>query len=319
MKTILIALLGLTLMPRVAQAQDAPFQEAPPVRVTEESSDQARQHFEEGLGLLETRRFADAARAFERALELRETAPILFNLGLAYRGMGKLRRAITAFGRFLDVAGPRHAALRSTASELRAELEASIGVVVLVVRGGSTEVKVDGEAIEGHDGTHELLVDPGRHVFEATRPGFRPANLPIEVGRGQRLTVELDASQNPTPGQLAIETGLPRAEIRIDGRIVGHGEYSTDLPAGQYEILVRAEGRQPQRRTISLRPGALQRVSLTLPPPPESRGLHERWWFWGGIAVVVTGAVLGAIYLVDPPVGDFDDGSLGFTVQALTR
>ncbi|HQK20589.1 MAG TPA: tetratricopeptide repeat protein, partial [Polyangiaceae bacterium] len=63
----------------------------------------ARSHFERGVALLDDSQFAQALVELEKSRSIRETAPVLFNLGLAYRGVGRYLEALDCFRQFLEV------------------------------------------------------------------------------------------------------------------------------------------------------------------------------------------------------------------------
>jgi hypothetical protein len=281
---------------------------------------EARRLFELGVGLLEDQQFAEAAATLERSLAIRESPPVLYNLGLAYRGTGQYRRGLEVFARFLEVAGPRHAQLRGSVETISAELTASLVHVTLQVTGGAARVVVDDAERAGADGTIELTLDPGRHSFEASREGYEPARREMDLGRGERITVELDASQAPRPAHLVVDAGRPDAEIRLDGADVGRGRFEREVSAGRYEVRVSARGYVAQTRTVELGPGGRERLAFSLakvPPRAQDPSLFSRWWFWTAAAVVASGAAVGVVVLTQEPEREpYYDGSLGYTVEA---
>jgi hypothetical protein len=301
----------------LAHAPVGRAQDVPPAPAPAETTAQARQHFDRGVTLIEDGQFAEAVVEFEASLAIRTSPPVLYNLGLSHRGMGKYLKAIERLEEFLGVAdATRHAEMRRSATELLEQMRRDLAHANLTVRGGSVQVTIDDVAQSMSDGSHRLVLDPGPHVFAATRPGYRPARLTVNLERGSQTDFELDASASPNPAQLAIETGLRGSQIRINGDLVGQGEYATDLPAGEYHIRVQARGHITQERRVTLRPGAVQRVAITL--PEEEPGLHERWWFWASAgAIVASGVVIG--FLVIEREGPYEKGTLGFVVEALER
>lgn len=61
----------------------------------------ARQHYERATSLYDVGRFADAAREYEVAYQLRNDPALLYNLGQAYRYAGEYRKAIFAYRGYL--------------------------------------------------------------------------------------------------------------------------------------------------------------------------------------------------------------------------
>ncbi len=278
---------------------------------------EARRLFEDGVRLLEDARFGDAVDALERSRAIRETPPVLYNLGLALRGMGEYRKANIVFERFLETATERHSAMRQDAIALLEEVRAQLGHLTIVVRGGATDVKIDGERVGMADGPYEGNVDPGPHVIEATRAGYLPARREVTLVGGQGVTVELDASASPLPAHLVVETGRVDARIRVDGRSVGSGRFERVMPARSYLVEVSAPGHVSQERTVELHPGVRERVDFRLAPAEEGGSVLGSWWLWTGAAVVVAGGVAGVLVLTSEGESpDPYDGSLHWVATA---
>lgn len=284
-----------------------------------QDSARARRRFEQGVRLLEDARFGEAAAALEESLAIRESPPALFNLGLAYRGMGSYRRAIATFQRFMDASGDRHGQMIRDARDFTREMTAALAHVQLTVRGGATDVTADGERVGSADGRLSVEVDPGRRVFVASRRGYRPARAEVELASGAHSELTLDASEHPLPGHLTVEAGTPSAEIRLDGRFVGRGRYAGPVAPGRHRIDLVAPGYGPQHRALEVRPGGSDRLALRLVVVERSTSVFGRWWFWTGAAAIAAGVVVTAILLTPPRKEPYYDGELGFTVEALSR
>ncbi len=294
-----------------------------PAAAQEADEAEAIRLFEEGVRLLDQRRFGEAADLLTRSRAIRETASALYNLGLAHRGMGRYRAALADFEEFRRIAAAGNPATGQAAA-IMAELRAALGQVRLVVRGGATDVQVDEEHVGSADDLYQVDVDPGAHIVRASRPGYRPAERPVQLGRGERVEVELDASSDPLPASLVVDAGHPEAEILIDGEVAGTGRFERIVPARSYAVEVRAPGREPQRRVVDLRPGARERVGFALGEESgrasgEESGLLGSWWFWAGAALVVAGGVAGVLVLTEdePKAPEPDGGTLGLVVVAI--
>jgi hypothetical protein len=293
--TRVIALHAILLASAPARAQDP--------------TAQARELFGRGVELLADQRFAEAADALERSLAVRDSPPVLYNLGLAYRGMGRYLHALQVLERFRATAGDRHQDVVATLADVVADLRTALVHASVEARGGATEVRVDDEVRARSDGRIEVEMDPGRHVFVATRSGYAPARRELDLGRGERVTVELDASASPLPAALVVDAGNPDAEIRLDGEDVARGRLERELPPGTYTVEVSAPGFLAQTRSVELGPGARERLSVSL---EKESGILSRWWFWAGAAAVVSGGVVAAVLWTEPETPPYDEGSLGF-------
>ena len=274
---------------------------------------EARAAFQQGVRMLEDARYAEAVSALERSLAIREVPPVLYNLALAYRGTGAYLRAIASFERFLAVAAPREA-LRGDAATIVAELRRSLARVHLVVRGASTDVRVDDRPVSPGDLDDTLPMDPGRHVIEARRAGYRPAQRMVNLAPGATEEVALDAAEAPLPSTLQVEANVPEASIVLDGRERGRGTFEGELPAGTHALEVSAASHSTERRDLELAPGRRERVVITLAQRPS---VLTRWWFWTGAAVVVAGLVVGGVLLFSG-TADPVQGTWGTAYGAVT-
>jgi len=299
-RTLLLALF-LCMIPCAAAADDA---------------DPAREHFNRGVALLDDSQFAGAVAELEKSRALRETAPVLFNLGLAYRGVGKYVDALDHFKRFLNVKDDvKHQKMAALAKTLISELEAALVHVEVRVTGGATSVRVDGKQVATGDGTHQAVLDPGKHDFEADREGYVSAHTTLELKAGARVDVSLDADEIPRPSRISIEATPAQAEIWLDGKLVGRGRYQGETASGTRLLRVTAPGHLSADRTLRVGPGSRQQVSIAL-TAEQSRPITKQWWFWTGSAAVVAGAVLAAV-LMQPEKPTPHEGSLGFVTEAL--
>ncbi len=122
-------------------------------------------------------------------------------------------------------------------------------------------------------------------------------------------------------GSLAITSNAPRAEVVVDGFVLGTLPMSAPLrlPVGPATLTVRADDFVPMSRTVTIEAGVTSRESFELaadglplpdrvvhppvrvdampmaPPPPRSNHLRTAAWVTGGVGVAT--AVAGAIML----------------------
>lgn len=277
-----------------------------PAARTQDATAEARTLFEAGIHQFEDNRYAEAVASFDRSLALRESPAVLYNLGLALRGTGSYRRAISVFERFLMLAQPQDAQRRD-AQAIVNELHDALAVVELTVRGGASEVRIDGVRSPNTDGTMTLMLDPGAHAVEAQREGYRLQRRALSLTSGAHETVVLDASDDPLPAMLRVDCDDPDAEILLDGEPFGRGVQARPVTAGDHEITVRTRDHEAHRRRVHVEPGSAPRVSFALLARSSSGSVLTRWWFWTGAAAVAAGLVVGAVLLFsgteDPVAG----------------
>jgi len=289
---------------------------AGPVRAQRpRAPDDPRALFQQGVQLLDEHRYAEAIDALRRSIALREAPPAIYNLGLAQRGAGYHHDAIASFRRFLAIAtDARFASTRQVVTDSIAELERSMPVVVLRVAGSPEHVRIDGQDVEPSDGTRELRLDPRPHRFEALRTGYAPVSRELQPGPGTRNEIELDIGAGALPVHLSIEVTPRDAEISVNGEVVGRGVHALEGPPGRYVVEASRDDHDPERRVVTLGPGATERMTLSL--AENSPSIASRWWFWTSIAAVVAIGVGVGIYASVTP-GPVDKGSLGVFVEVL--
>jgi hypothetical protein len=190
--------------------------------------EEARRSFEQGVELLDKGEAKAAIEKFEHSLALRESLSALYNLGLAYRKADRFKDALRTFERFLDwAATENHTNGVEHAKMLADQLRGTIGRVSLVVVGGAESVRIDGAVLGDHDGTYGLVLDPGQHVFEATKSGAEPIQTKVHLDPGANLEVRLaipsdepiaTVVQAPPPVTIATAPppALPHAEPLVE-------------------------------------------------------------------------------------------------------
>src|SRR5262245_5898605 len=94
--------------------------------LTTPSADAARVHFAKGQKLFLEQRYRDALSEFEAAQHAapREVADLYFNIGQCNRNIGRVRPAIAAFERYLELKpdAPDRKQVRQMLTRLRAKL-----------------------------------------------------------------------------------------------------------------------------------------------------------------------------------------------------
>ncbi len=168
----------------------------------------ARSMFEEGLQLADDGKWSDAADRFRRALSLRDSQVIRYNLATALLKQGQLVEASELFRQVL-----RDPALDATVrEETQARLDdlaPRIAKLTIEVEGDrrDTEVTLDQQVIQEVQLGISLPVDPGGHVVRARRADQQLDVQEITLAEGARETVTLRLTSTSivaTPAQAAV-------------------------------------------------------------------------------------------------------------------
>lgn len=132
------------------------------------------------------------------------------------------------------------------------------------------------ESEPGHYRLDDVAPGPGRLRIRAE--GFQPIEREIQVGSSPEIRVDAQAQQALPPGQVR---GLVRsfrgkplsAKVRVDpaggeATTDPEGFFQIDVPPGQYEVVIEAEGYQSQRRAVKVEKQGVVIVNADLGQAP---------------------------------------------------
>ncbi len=190
-------LVSSALLGGVAAAQPAPPDGA-------ERAALARDQFQQGVRFARRGQWQDAADRFARALELRETPQIRYNLAESLFHLGRLVEAsehVAILERDSDV--PRDVA-RSHAA-LRERIDEKVGRLTIGVAGAGPSIRVtlDGRDVPAAIFDRPMPVDPGRHVVRLLQGDREVQSEEVLVPEGASAEVSLEAPAPPTPREVA--------------------------------------------------------------------------------------------------------------------
>ncbi len=271
--------------------------------------------FNDGLELVQQQRWAEALGRFVAAYEIYESPTIAFNIGYCQRALGRYVEALETFEDFLGMELSGQAASRE--EEARGyvrELEARLVTLVIEVPDSEREgleLLVDGRAVTVRNEI-TLRLDPGPHTVHASREGYQPLFVDSELAPGERERVEVRLRERPA--RLSVASNVDDAEVLLDGAAIGVVPFEEEIAPGRHEIVVRREDFVPHRTVLDVASGDTARVQADLEEEPTP--IYARWWFWGGVALVVAGAVIGtwALTRPEPEPPPYDGGNLDWVV-----
>lgn len=173
-----------------------------------ERSAAARALFQEGNSLLQAEAWAEAADRFERALALRQSPQITYNLTTALVALGQLVRT-TELLRALERADDTPEAVVTAAAARRAEIAPRIGRLTIRAPGDRADVvlEMDGRTLAWAMVGVELPADPGRHALRAVRGDRTLDEAEVVVPEGGAAAATLDLQSVPTAVEVARGTG----------------------------------------------------------------------------------------------------------------
>jgi hypothetical protein len=155
-----------------------------------------------------------------------------------------------------------------------------------------------------------LMVTHGSRKLSVTKAGFEPYTDAVTIkGRGS-LSVQVKLREAAHIGTLSVAAGAGDT-IRVDGALVGSGDWRGSLPSGTHRVDVEADGKEPYGSKVIIRDGQTESLRITL---AEKSGSHAWLWIGGGV-VLAAGLTVGGYFLFrddtkDPKQGTLPPGSI---------
>ena len=138
----------------------------------------------------------------------------------------------------------------------------STGTLVVNVSPNGANVSLDGVLI-GRGDTRRV-VPAGQYTVRVSLGGFQDFQQAITVQGGQTVTVNADLRAISVNGTLEVNVSPNGANVSLDGVLIGRGDTSRVLPAGQYTLRVSAAGYQDFQQTVNIQNGQTTRVNASL-------------------------------------------------------
>lgn len=193
-----------------------------PLRASAQNDDReraasARALFVEGVELTDQNRWAQAADRFRRALALRDSPVIAYNLASALEHLGQLVDASELL-RGIANNPAVDLDLRRSAESTLAEIEPRVARVMVHAPGRAQgdHITLDDKPLLDAQLDVAVPADPGVHVVQAERNGEQLDRQTLELAEGYMLEVTLDIPRAPEPREVAAmaqpaSTNMPAA------------------------------------------------------------------------------------------------------------
>jgi hypothetical protein len=210
-----IAALGLLALVALAERQGRGQQPPSP-----EAIEAARRLFREGAQAAEEGRWMDARDRFRRALSVRPSPLLHYNLAVASQNAGYLVEAVDQYRSFLRIDNdPANAARRVAAQRAIAAIEPVLAR--LLIRAPASEsiamLAIDGRPLPQGLWDVEIPLDPGEHFIDArgSRGSVSHQSIVAREGESISITLQWTASPTSTPNaEAGIEVGTDAAVDR---------------------------------------------------------------------------------------------------------
>lgn len=143
-------------------------------------------------------------------------------------------------------AGPRQLALAMVR-----EIYNATGVIELTSQPPGARVMIDGADIGVTPLKHRLPA--GSHSFTMSLPNYRMVEGELEVAPNKEASLERKLES--LPAMLLLENVPPGALVYIEGMPPQDAAQPIELPAGKYNLELKAPGHESQRQQLELAPG----------------------------------------------------------------
>jgi hypothetical protein len=257
---------------------------------SEEDKAKARAGMAEGAKLLDRKQYEPALRQFEESYRLVASAKILFNIGVAKRGLGRKAEALEAFEAFLEQSPFAPAPSRAQAEKARDQLRQQVGFVQIDVDVAGASVSVDGRPVGTSPIGKLVPVDLGPRQITAEKAGVaRHQTVTIPVG-GQKATAtfELDqAAAQTATATTTTTTGPAPAPAPSPARAPAPAAAASGSPG--------APGTTLPGEVKGATTGVAAGRELPAPAPGPSGLRAAAPWIAGGAALLAAGLGVAAL------------------------
>ena len=163
--------------------------------------EEAKSLFESGLKLMKLEDFTAATANFERSTALFPTQNSLFNLANCYQAMRRYGDALATLERLdHDFGKTLKPEIKSAAARREAEIRSITARLTIQIEPIDASLTVDGKDTGTGSLRGPLVLAPGEHVMEATKPGYQPQRRVIQLvsEKAQTELFGLEVARSPT-------------------------------------------------------------------------------------------------------------------------
>lgn len=257
----------------------------------------AREHFRQGVRLVEQEHWGPALAEFEESYRLHPSGSAALNRALCLHRLRRYREALRAFQDYSGSYGAEASdQIRSGIRQTIDEIRSLVTEVDVRVSHNGARIVVDGVAVGTSPLAEPLLLQSGEHDIAVELEGFLRQEQTVMVVFGRPQPVQFNLEPRPRMGMLRVVSTTPGATLFIDGHDVGAPPYSGEVRADTHTVELRAPGFRTASVEVTVQADGDHLESIDL-----RRRLH-RGWFYSTIGLagagLLTFAGLGSAVLV---------------------
>lgn len=284
--------------------------------LAESLSGVAKEHYENARLLFHNGDHAGALLKFQLAYENSHDPRLLWNIAACEKQQRHYAKMTSLIEQYLhDGAALINESERSNAQIVLDTLKPFVGDLQLQVNEPAATVTVDDEKA-GTTPVPTLRVDMGARKIRVYKEGFENWNGTQNITGGTSVSVTVELKQIRHVGTLQIL--LDGAyDVLIDGKRVGAGNWTGELPSGTHVVVIKGKGMLPYQSDVLITDKQTNSVRVSLRPDstaaaPQSGGSNTWLWVTGG-TLLAAGLATGAYFLFRP--GDSRPVSPSGTMQ----
>lgn len=207
----------------------------------------ARSLFHQGVELIESEQWKEAADLLDRALKLRSSSVIAYNLGFCLSHTGRFVRASELLEQVLRD-GTAKEDLKNTAKLLLQEINPKIAKLTIRAQGdlSNTEITLNGRVLSQAEVGVAVPIDPGQQVVVARRDDADVADKSVEVIEGTTAEVVLEI---PPP---VVQETAPKRETSPSIAVQSATEETTESPHSQSSPPAKTKNRKSTMPVVGL-------------------------------------------------------------------
>lgn len=172
------------------------------------------------------------------------TSPLAAPLRL---GAGPHRVRVTKDGFVAFDQAPNVSAGAGATVDVKLEAQSSKGRVVVKEKNGKA-IRVIVDNVDMGEAPWSGELEAGQHDIAGRSASSAATPEKVTVERGKTHEIELVASSTTAPVKIATNDG--KGLIYLDGKLVGEGSFTADIPAGPHKLRITREGYDPFEEEI---------------------------------------------------------------------
>jgi hypothetical protein len=240
---------------------------------------EARERYERGKQLYEEQDYKGALAEFSRAQQLIPSPVTLLNIARVYVALNRPVDAVETLDKVLANPGSLKPDQVEMATRTRDEQRKRVGRLA-VTTNVAANLEVDGLPAGRTPLSEPLRVSSGAHIVTAIAAGFLPARKEVTVAGETTADVKFELEPSDSKAaHLTVSTGLPDAEVVVDGQVVGRTPLPSSLTVipGHRTVELRRAGYVTSRKEITLGDGASGALAFDLEEDPAAT--TEGWGY----------------------------------------